>query len=163
MPDWLAHVLAAAILWKLLIHKFNFDSKFIPIIMVGALIPDAEKMGLLLYVLAEIDIGYFLKPLHSIFGSILLAGIISLFFYDSKRIMTILCLGIGTHLSLDLLMSHITGGEILLLFPFSFNMYQLNLIQTDNYYPALITVLLAFLIIIYERISRHKKDTSGSS
>jgi hypothetical protein len=129
--------------------------------MIGALIPDAEKMGYLegwiRYLISIqqnellIDVGYLFKPLHSPAGAMLLAGIVSLFFSEHKRILALLVLGISTHFFLDLFLTHVTGGEILLLFPLSLEMYQLNLIQTDSYYPVLIALSLALLLFIYER------------
>ncbi len=45
----------------------------------------------------------------------------------------------------DLLLKHVSGG-LLLLFPLSWNRYQLGLVQADNYGIALVLVLLAVVV-----------------
>ena len=48
MPDWLAHILVAYILCCILGIKFKvFNKENTAIVMVGALIPDIVKVGLL--------------------------------------------------------------------------------------------------------------------
>jgi len=152
MPDWLTHILAAWIICKLLRIKFRaFDSKNTAIVMVGALIPDIVKVGLLFDSLG-MDVWDFIAPLHTPIGSMLSAALFSLLFKfeERKRIFSLLILGASTHLALDFLLMHVSGG-MLMLFPFSWHGWQLGVIQCENYYVALIALLLACIIYIISK------------
>lgn len=147
MPDWLAHILVAYILCCILGIKFKvFSKENTAIVMVGALIPDIVKAGLIFDSLG-MDVWDFIAPLHTPIGSMLSAALFSLLFEfeERKRIFYLLILGASTHYALDFLLMHVSGG-MLLLFPFSWRAWQLGVIQCDNYYVALIALLLACLI-----------------
>ena len=161
MPDWLTHILAAWIICKLLRIKFRaFDSKNTAIVMVGALIPDIVKAGLLFDFLGT-DVWDFIAPLHTPIGSMLSAALFSLLFEfeERKRILvfSLLILGASTHLALDFLLMHVSGG-MLLLFPFSWHGWQLRVIQCDNYYVALMALLLACVIYIISRYYKREEE-----
>ena len=137
MPDWLAHVLFAYILCRVLGIKFKvFSNENTAIVMVGSLIPDIVKIGLV-FDLAGVEIWDFITPLHTPAGSLLVAALISLLFCN-LTVFLLLVIGFTIHYVLDFLMGHVSGG-MLLLFPFSWGEYQLGLIQSDNYYITLIT------------------------
>ena len=57
-------------------------------------------------------------------------------------------------LALDFLLMHVSGG-MLFLFPFSWHGWQLGVVQCDNYYVALVALLLACVVYI---ISRYYTD-----
>ena len=144
MPDWLAHVLFAWILCRILGIKFKiFSRESTAIVIIGALIPDVVKIGLI-FDLFGIEIWDYVDPLHTPAGSLLVAALISLLFYD-LMVFLLLTLGFVTHYMLDFLMGHVSGG-MLLFFPFSWEEYQLGLIQSDNYW---ITLTLVMAIIVY--------------
>ena len=152
MPDWLAHILVAYILCSILRIKFKiFSKENTAIVMVGALIPDIVKVGLIFDSLG-MDVWDFIAPFHTPVGSILSAALFSLLFeFEArKRIFSLLILGASTHLALDFLLMHVSGG-MLLLFPFSWGKWQLGVIQCDNYYVALIALLLACVIYIISK------------
>ena len=154
MPDWLAHILVAYILCSILGIKFKvFNKENTAIVMVGALIPDIVKVGLLFDFLG-MDVWDFVAPLHTPIGSMLSAALFSLLFeFEARKrilIFSLLILGASTHLALDFLLMHVSGG-MLLLFPFSWGKWQLRVIQCDNYYVALIALLLACIIYIVSR------------
>jgi hypothetical protein len=156
MPDWLAHVLFAYILCKVLGVKFEkFRGENIAIGMVGSLIPDVVKIGLI-FDLFDIDIWDFIAPLHTPAGSLLVAGLMSLLFYDLTAYL-LLVLGFITHYMLDFLMGHVSGG-MPLLFPFSWEEYQLGLIQVDNYFITLVLMILA--VIVYAATKNRVSDPS---
>ena len=158
MPDWLAHILVAYILCSILRIKFKvFSKENTAIVMVGALIPDIVKVGLIFDSLG-MDVWDFIAPFHTPVGSILSAALFSLLFeFEArKRIFSLLILGASTHLALDFLLMHVSGG-MLLLFPFSWGKWQLGVIQCDNYYVALIALLLACVIYIIS----NKREEEG--
>ena len=98
------------------------------------------------------DVWDFIAPFHTPVGSILSAALFALLFeFEArKRIFSLLILGASTHLALDFLLMHVSGG-MLLLFPFSWGKWQLGVIQCDNYYVALIALLLACVIYIISK------------
>jgi len=158
MPDWLAHILVAYILCSILRIKFKvFSKENTAIVMVGALIPDIVKVGLIFDSLG-MDVWDFIAPFHTPVGSILSAALFSLLFeFEArKRIFSLLILGASTHLALDFLLMHVSGG-MLLLFPFSWGKWQLGVIQCDNYYVALVALLLACVIYIIS----NKREEEG--
>jgi len=159
MPDWLAHILVAYILCSILRIKFKvFSKENTAIVMVGALIPDIVKVGLIFDSLG-MDVWDFIAPFHTPVGSILSAALFSLLFeFEArKRIFSLLILGASTHLALDFLLMHVSGG-MLLLFPFSWGKWQLGVIQCDNYYVALIALLLACVIYIISYYKREEEE-----
>ncbi|AGK60092.1 hypothetical protein Asulf_00056 [Archaeoglobus sulfaticallidus PM70-1] len=152
MPDWLAHVLFAYILCKVLGIRFKvFSNENTAIVIVGSLVPDTVKVGLI-FDLIDVHAWDFIAPLHTPAGSLLVAGLISLLFYEVYTVFLLLILGFTTHYMLDLLLKHVSGG-MLLLFPFSWGGYQLGLIQVDDYRITLVFVVLA--VIVYA-VTRNK-------
>jgi len=139
MPDWLAHVLFDYVLCKVLGVRFKVFSKgeYVAVVMIGSLIPDVIKIGLI-FDLFDMYVWDFIYPLHTPIGSIFIAGLISLLFYESVTVFLLLIFGFTTHYMLDFLMGHVSGG-MLLLFPFSWNRYQLGLIHCDDCRVAVIT------------------------
>ena len=157
MPDWLAHILVAWIICKLLHFKFKvFDAKNTAIVMVGALIPDIVKVGILFDFLG-IDVWDFIAPFHTPIGSMLSAALFLLLFEERKEIFSLLILGASTHLALDFLLMHVSGG-MLLLFPFSWGRWQLRVIQCDNYYVALIALLLACVVYVIFKYNKSEEE-----
>lgn len=157
MPDWLAHVLFAYVVCKLIGLRYKLsDRADVALVLIGALLPDITKMRLVLG-LAGIDIQDMIEPLHTPAGSLLLAGLIALLFFDSRRVFLLLALGAGTHFTLDL-MEDTVGGGVLLLFPLSWQRYGLGLIPNDDWrIGALIAALaLAGMMIRWtlQRIAR---------
>jgi hypothetical protein len=133
MPDWLAHVLFAYVLCSVLGTKFSqFTKPNTALVMVGALIPDLVKLelGFDLFGIAVEDI---IAPLHTPVGSFLSAGLMALLFTEVLIVFSLFVLGFATHFALDLLLGHVSGG-MLLLFPVSWQEYQLGLIHADNYW-----------------------------
>lgn len=150
MPGWVTHVAAAWILGKLLNLKCRWlDNAYIAVLMVGSLIPDLVKIALL-FDLLQMNAWPFLKPLHTPFGSLLVAGLASLLFENKTRIFLLLALGLSSHFALDALLMHVSGG-IGFLFPFSWSEYQLGLIRSDDYHAALVSLLLAGVVYVFHR------------
>ena len=123
--------------------------------MVGALIPDIVKVGIL-FDFFGMDFWNFITPFHTPVGAMLSAALITLLFeFEARKmIFYLLILGASTHFALDFLLIHVSGG-MLLLFPFSWHGWQLGVIQCDNYYVAVVALLLACVIYI---ISRYYTD-----
>lgn len=155
MVDWLSHVLLAWIICQILQVKFNFfGGKNTAIVMVGALIPDFIKMGLL-FQWMDIDIWNFITPLHTPAGAIITAAVISLFFEEKMSAFKLLLFGTATHFLFDLPLAHVSGG-MLMLFPFHWGRYQVYLIPTDDY----IVPTLAFAVALVIYMAKRGKSTN---
>jgi hypothetical protein len=149
MPDWLAHVLFAYVLCSVLVTKFKlFTKPNTALVMVGALIPDLVKVKLG-FDLLGIAVDDFLAPLHTPIGSLLSAALMSLLFTEVLMVFALFALGFTTHFALDLLLGHVSGG-MLLLFPVSWEEYQLGLIHADNSWVALILLGTAALVYVLQ-------------
>jgi hypothetical protein len=145
MPDWLAHVLFAYILCSVLGLKFKvFNKENTAVVMIGALVPDLVKVGLVFDFLG-MYVGDFIYLLHTPVGSLLVAGTASLLFSESVFVFGFLILGVTTHFMLDLLLGHVSGG-MLLFFPVSWDKYQLGLIHSDDFRITVLMIVVAAIV-----------------
>lgn len=157
MPDVLAHVLAPWIgckLFQLRFHKLM--GRDIALVMLGSVLPDLVAIGYLLQAL-RIDAGGFLMPFHTPIGSALVVAMISLVVSRRMRAFCLLTLGAATHYALDSLLLHANGGMVLL-FPFDWRWgFQLGLIPSDSWIPAIITVVAAASLLAALELKKRRK------
>lgn len=154
MADWLTHSLVGWITGKT-------TKQDIALLVIGALIPDLTKITLGIVWLGFQNYHLF-EPLHTPIGACLIAGIAALFFQEPKKAFLPLGIGILTHFILDFFLIHVNGG-ILLLFPFSWQGWQVSLYRSDDYMVTLIAILAALLVYgIYWVTTKRKKHTHSS-
>jgi hypothetical protein len=145
MPDWITHILAAWTLCTILGFKYKeFNPANTAICMVGALLPDTFKIVIPLGLIG-IHAENFLMPFHLPIGSFIIASIFTLFFKERKIVFSFLVLGFLTHYALDLLLTNLNGG-IYLLFPFSWNFWQFDVIPDDDFHSTILAVGLAIMV-----------------
>jgi hypothetical protein len=157
MPDWVTHIVVAWTACIILGLKYKqFDTENIIIVLIGSLIPDIFKLYLPLEVLGIYSMN-FIAPIHMPIGSLIIATISSLFFKEKKLIFMFLILGIITHYSLDLLLTHVSGG-IYLLFPFSWVTWQFGIIPVDDYYINIIALIFAFSVYITSKYYKRNQN-----
>ncbi|MGF7119175.1 metal-dependent hydrolase [Methanobacterium oryzae] len=145
MPDWITHILVAWTTCTLLSFKFKqFNRENTVIVMIGSLIPDIFKIYIPLELLG-IYAQDIIMPIHLPIGSLIMAAIISLFFKEKKTIFLFLIFGVFTHFALDSLLTYVSGG-MLLLFPFSWQTWQLKIIPIDDYNIMILALFLAVLV-----------------
>jgi membrane-bound metal-dependent hydrolase YbcI (DUF457 family) len=102
---------------------------------------------------------HFFEPLHTPIGACLIAGVIALFFQESKKVFIPLGIGILTHFTLDFFLHVYMHGGMKLLFPFSWEGWQLYLIRSDDYRMTVVAVLAALVIYaIYWYHAKRKKS-----
>ena len=148
MPDLLTHVVVAWTLCTLLSFKWKqFNLQNTAIVMVGALIPDLYKVQLPLSYL-NLNESIFIMPFHLPVGSLLLAGMVSLFFRDRKMIFFFLTLGVATHYLLDLLLVNL-GGGMELLYPLSWERFSFNVISPTDYHIPAVALFIAFMVYMF--------------
>lgn len=150
MPDWFTHTLVGWITGKAIKMEVG-------LIVAGSLIPDIVKINLV-FQYFHIDLHHFLNPFHTPTGAFIVAGIFALFFKDTKKAFIPLGIGIMTHLILDLLLVHVSGG-MKLLYPISWTEWQYYLIRYDDYNVTIvsITAAISFYIIYYYNEKRNRK------
>jgi hypothetical protein len=147
MPDWFTHSLIGWITGK----TTKLD---VGLVAIGALIPDISKLSLLFNSEFERDLGNLFNPIHTPVGAILIACVIVLFFEDTKKVFLYLGVGIMTHFILDMFLLNVSGG-IPLLFPFSWDEWQLGFIRSDDYTMTILAIIAA--VIVYSLYFYYKK------
>ena len=151
MPDWFTHTLVGWITGKTL-------KTDIALVIIGSLIPDLVKINLAFTWLHINDHGFF-YPLHTPIGALLICGIIALLFPNPKQALPPLIIGVTTHFILDFLLIHAHGG-MKLLYPFSWQEWQLYLIRSDDYLITISAIIVALLVcLIYRRLSNKSKQS----
>lgn len=150
MPDWITHVLGVWTLFTVLGFRFKqFSQQNIAVVIMGALVPDIFKIYLVLRLIG-IQAESFLNPIHLPVGSIIIAGIVSLFFTDKRLIFFLLILGISTHYILDLL---IFNGGMPLLYPFTPLKWQIGIISVTDYNLTIISIITASIVYcLYKKV-----------
>ncbi len=157
VPDLFTHILVAWTVGTILSFRWKqFDGPNISLIMVGSVIPDISKIMLLFNYFHD-NVHEIIAPIHLPIGSLVVAGIFSLFFQDKKMTLFLMSLGIATHYILDLMLINSTGG-IYLLFPLSWNMWTLNLISNTDYNITIIALIIALMVYLFKnRIKNYKE------
>ena len=156
MPDWTTHVLVAWSLGTLLGFRFKqFSQRNVAIVMLGALIPDIFKITLVLESFG-INIQSLLFPIHLPVGSLLIAGIISLFFIEKRSIFLFLAMGIGTHYALDLLLF---SGGMEIFYPFSTLKFQIGIISNTDFTITILSIILATIVfLVYKKYNKNNSN-----
>lgn len=144
MPDWLTHSLTGWIIGKTW-------RKSISLVVVGTLLPDLVKIQLIFDFL-NADTQHFFDALHTPIATIFVALAISTLFPDIIEAFILLYTGALSHYFLDFFLEHPYGG-MRLLYPFSWNEYQIHLIPSTNYWMTVVAIIIA--IIFYVIFKKH--------
>lgn len=151
MPDWLTHSLVGWITGKTIKQEVS-------LVVVGSLIPDITKLYLLFDLILQEQADDLFLPIHTPFGALLIALIIALFFQDVKKAFIPLMIGVATHFILDMFLLNVSGG-MPLLFPFSWEEWQLDLIRSDDYTMTIVAIIAALIVYVsYAVYERRKKQ-----
>ncbi|MBN1281151.1 MAG: metal-dependent hydrolase [Candidatus Thermoplasmatota archaeon] len=152
MPDLFTHSLIGWITGKTTRTQVEF-------VVIGALIPDIFKIALVTKFFG-VNLDYFFYPIHTPIGAVLIAGLLALFFEKAKLIFILLSIGIATHFVLDLLLLKVSGGGMILLFPLSWQQWQLNLLRSDDYRMTLVAFIAAVVVylVVYLYAERNVKQ-----
>lgn len=158
MPDWITHILAAWMICTILSFKYKqINPAYTVVCMVGALIPDIYKITIPLGVMG-IHAENFFMPLHLPMGSLITASIFTLFFKEQKKlVLSLLLLGVATHYTLDLLLINLNGGMIML-FPFSWDTWAVNVVPNDDWHITLFAIGLAVVVYFVSYWFKNRKN-----
>lgn len=155
MPDWLTHSLVGWITGKT--TKIE-----IILVVIGSLIPDISKLYLGFNWLLNSKTQDFFLPIHTPVGAVLIACAIACFCPDIKKALVPLGVGVTTHFVLDLLLLNVSGG-MPLLFPFSWEEWQLNLIRSDDYMMTIYAIIAAIIVYIVYFLYEKRKPKQKKS
>lgn len=155
MPDWLTHTLVGWITGKTIKQEIS-------LIVIGSLIPDITKLYLLFDLILQEKAEDLFLPIHTPFGAVLIALIIALFFHNIKKAFIPLLIGVATHFILDMFLLNVSGG-MPLLFPFSWEEWQFDLIRSDDYTMTIVAIIAALIVYVsyavYEKRSKQQIKT----
>lgn len=147
MSDWLTHTMISWITGKAIKLEVG-------LVVLGSILPDLVKINLIAVGLGT-DLQGFFNPFHTPVGSLLVGGILALFFTGTKKVFLAFSIGITTHFILDFFLIGATRG-IQFLFPFSWRYWRFNEIMGD-YRITIIAVLAALTLYIYYFYSSSRK------
>jgi hypothetical protein len=155
MSDWLTHSLVGWIAGKI-------TGLEVSLLLLGSVLPDINKIYLVFQWVLNIRTDTFFFPLHTPFGALLLAGGVALFFRDALKAFLSLGVGIVFHFTLDVLLVEVGGGEPLL-FPLSWQGWQLGVIPASDYdlWITLYVLIASFIVYIVYSIFAKKKARSS--
>jgi len=150
MPDWVTHIAVAYILCTIIGFKYRqFNTSNTVLAMVGAVLPDVVKLGLVGEFLGY-EVWDQIWAVHLPLGTLIIAGMVSLFFQDKRTAFLFFVLGAATHYTLDLLLFNVSGG-IALLYPFYWEEWQLDLFTTENFHVPIVVLAVAVLTYLVSR------------
>ncbi len=143
MPDWMSHLLIVLIICEL----FNIRKK--SLVLLGALMPDLISKFFLVFFYFGFWNNVTLDSFHTPLVCFLLAILIAhLFRYDRTRTVFLISIGLITHFLSDLMIRHYAVG-MRLFFPFSMNMYRIDLIWPEQ---AIYVMIFSLVIYVFIRV-----------
>ena len=156
--DWMGHVAFVFIVCALLALKWPvFGGRNTVLVMIGALLPDIFKLYLPLRLIGvnAVDV---LALFHIPVGTLLVCGLCALLFEERtrERVFLLFAFGMVTHYALDVLLISVTGG-LVLAFPLSWEMWQLDLVRPNNWLGTTILVTVAVLMWLVLRVWRRSE------
>lgn len=148
MPDWVTHTMIGWITGKIL-------QKEVGLVVIGSIIPDLVKVSDIA-LLFGVDFQSVFTAFHTPAGSLLVGGIFSLFFVDTKKVFFALTIGIATHFLLDFFLIGATRG-IQFLYPFSWEYWRFNEIMVDYRFTVIVCLFSLALYLYYFGSKKMKK------
>ena len=147
MPDWMSHLLIGLIFCEL------FSVKKKSLLLFGALMPDLISKLFLLSFYLGFNVFFSLGSFHTPIMCFLLSFLIApLFRYDRIKTVLLINLGLITHFLSDLTMRHFTSGQRLF-FPFSMEVYRVDLLWPEqSIYIIMVSLIIYILIRIAKKI-----------
>lgn len=154
MPDLFTHFTSGVIL-----RKFTHREKLGSVIILGCSLPDlvTRLPSIALFYLFNIEISYFVIPLHTPIGILITCYFVSMFFefYLRKKVFYYLLFGSFIHLTLDLMQIQFLRSDYFLFFPFSFYTIDFGLFHYDSSVSLFIPeCILLCLFVLYGWLSK---------
>ncbi len=164
MADLLTHVFVAFSVGILLSWRYEWINRdYITVIMLGAVLPDLTRIGLILepaFIENVFKIPFSWSPLHTLGGVFIIILILTLSVNKeySKPVFLLLALGAFTHLFLDALLLSTTGYSYSMFFPITlYNPPTPGLYLSTDIWPSIVSGFAALFIWKVDR-SSHLKE-----
>lgn len=159
MPDLMAHVLLAYSVGMILSWRYQWvDSRYLTVMMVGALVPDLAKADILLdsdLLGYAIGIAFDWFALHTLGGVLLsiLIGCLLVVRTERKRVFLLLSIGASSHLLTDALLITPSGLAYPIFWPIAYNQPpSAGLYLSTDVWPAVVAGLLAIAVTAISRM-----------
>lgn len=153
MADLLTHALVAFSIGTALSWKFKrITPQFITIMMIGSVLPDLNRIELLLDPAAiqnTLDIPFSWQPFHTLGGVLLIIGILTLLVSkkNSELIFSLLCIGAFTHFLLDIFLLNASGTTFIIFFPITtFRPEMQGFYLSTDVWPAIVAAYTAIIV-----------------
>ncbi len=164
MADLLTHVFVAFSVGILLSWKYKWINRdYITVIMLGAVLPDLTRIGLILepaFIENVFHTPFSWSPLHTLGGVFIIILILTLSVNKehSKPIFLLLALGAFTHLFLDALLLSTTGYSYSIFFPITlYNPPTPGLYLSTDIWPSIVSGIAALFIWQADRTTHIKE------
>ncbi len=157
MADGLTHVLLGWVAVELISIKYPWAMKYRALVLVGAILPDIGNFAVLMGETGANELYYLFMPLHSIVGSLLLVGVLTMIFKGEyrKKVFLLLTAGVATHLAADYFIIFL-DGKVPLFFPFTFEKVGYDLFLQEGR-GFLIVALVAVVVTVLRRKQVERK------
>ncbi len=158
MPDLISHIGAGYL------FSFNYRKRaWMALFLFATVLPDMATRP---FYIAFPQIYWFIKPLHTPLGILLLCLLISGFFVrkDRNRAFVVLMFGSFLHLAFDLLQKHAHGGYPLF-FPFSWKTWEVGVLWPEEmlYFMPMWIGIIGFMIVWRKRSQPSKTSSSETT
>jgi len=160
VADGLTHVLLGWIAVELISIKYPWAMKYRALVLVGAILPDIGNFSVLLGETGANELYYLFMPFHSMIGSMLLVGILTMIFKEEymKRAFLLLTAGVATHLAADYFIIFLEG-KLPLFFPFTFERVGYDLfLQAGRGFLIITIVFTGVMVLRRKRIERRMRN-----
>ncbi|MFB6301652.1 MAG: metal-dependent hydrolase [Haloferacaceae archaeon] len=166
MTDLLTHVLVAYLLATLVERRTSrLDRRHVPVVMVGALVPDVAKVHLVLgdpvSAVAGVDASWYALQTVGGVAALVAIGAVLIGPDERRRALGLLAAGAASHMLLDVPVQRADGLSPPYLYPLTWwRVPSLDLYLSSDVWPALVAVAAVAALFIVRRCRRH---TSGDS
>jgi membrane-bound metal-dependent hydrolase YbcI (DUF457 family) len=156
MPDLLTHALVAYVLAAVVADAGRLDDRYVPVVTVGSVAPDAMKLAVVLDRSTGVVAGvpYSAWGLHTLGGALVLAGLGALTIRSRDRRTAFAALAAGgvSHLFLDAFVIRVDGVAPPYLFPLSTWLPPAgNLYASTDVWPAVVALAVAVPVWLWRR------------
>lgn len=159
MADWLTHILLAWTAIEIISLRYPKIEDYRIFALVGAVLPDIGNFTMFLGESGAQLSSYFF-PLHAPLGIILLIIPISLAMKkEEKTIFYLLTFGAMLHITTDFFITTLTG-KVPLLFPFSFELYGINIFLQGGWNFLIMAIILAITSTVTKRVYKNLQNSN---
>jgi len=156
MPDLLTHALVAYVVAAVVANAGRLDDRYVPVVMVGSVAPDAMKLTVVLdYSIGTVaGVPYSAWGVHTLGGALVLAGLGALTIRSRDRRAAFAALAAGgiCHLFLDAFVIRADGVAPPYLFPLSTWLPPAgNLYASTDVWPAVVALAVAVPVWVWRR------------